>query len=123
MLKKLDNKGMTFVETIVVVIITFIAIYTINSFNVTLANHKETISKYISLNQTVEGEISQIYSEANWESLDNKEYTVNDNNENIVVNVSYKLTSHSTDKLVVGFTLDNGYNKAYNIERSIYHEQ
>lgn len=118
-----DNKGMTLVETLAVIVITFITIYTVNSFNVTLANHKKTISRHTSLNRSVESEISDFYSKKDWESLDLYQYTAKHGDEEILVKVDYNLTGHNTDKLVVNFTLNNGYSKEYSIERSIYHEQ
>lgn len=122
-IKKINNKkGVTLVETLVIIIISFVIITTVNSFTISLSRHKVDIRKHMEFNINVDNKIAELYNIDNWELLNSSAEIITTNNGDISLSIEYDSTNYKTDKLILSFTLDE-YNKKYEIERSVYRDK
>lgn len=117
-----NNKGSTLVETLVVITISFVAVYAMTIFNTSLARHEVDTQEHMKLNAAIDNEIANLYnSNEEWRLKDGKIYSIESKGKETVLSTSYELTEHNTDKLTLEFNRGD-YSKTYEIERSTYYE-
>jgi competence protein ComGF len=114
----LKNKGITFLDTLVSLMLIMIIILMISSFTTFLKSSSSGIDKLTYLTQIINTEINSVYSK-DWSTLSNK--TIDYKSEKIYVNYSNYIekTEYNTSKITIEFKLGDS-SKTYNLERSVF---
>lgn len=123
MINKIGNdKGFTIVETLVVIVISFVTISSLATFNISLARHKVDIHEHMELNAAIDNKITDLYNSADWSSKVSTGEPIDSGGKETILITSYELVDeYNTEKLSLEFSR-GAYSKKYEIERSTYYE-
>lgn len=118
MIKKLSNKGSSFLEVLCALVIIFFIVLCVGNFQLFIKQTEKRMDTRLEISKHINNEITDIYTIPDWTTLTNKNIKTKLGN----INVEYFLienTEYETNQLQVKFTIDN-ISKEYVLERSVY---
>lgn len=118
-LSPLNNKAVTFLDTLVSTVIIIIVVIMLSRFQLFLATSNQNLSKKLVLFETINNKITDIYMVEDWGDL--KEETIETDLGDVIVKYSdyESKTCNLTSKIIVKFSFENK-TREYVLERSIY---
>lgn len=119
--KKLNKKGLTFVDLLISLSILLFIFFAIGQIQFFLSKSNNQTDKAALILETVTNTIADTYQEKSWKNLGNKSIKTKHGDLTITYGEYKEKTPFFTEKISIDFKLDN-INKKIQLERSVFSE-
>lgn len=120
-MRKLNKKGSAIIELIISIFIFAAIVLVVTNFKTYLATQEAKMIQQSTFYSHIDIELANIYSEDNWDNLENK--TTKTDTGDLLINIEKKDVSEFNTKVIeVEFKLKE-LTKTLNLERSVYYDE